>query len=1173
MIAEIILIPEGMGLDAAKASARYVARGLSSIGMKVREHISVCPDESQFRQAVSTALTRSNILVTVGGLGRQSNFMAKTILSRGLGLPLEENADALDGIHNYCRRTGEPFEAGDVALAMLPRGAAAFCGSYSKLPGCAISSAKQHIILLPEVQAEIAPMFNKYVSPYLGGASTTTVMHTIRTYGVSESVVCDALGDILNIGNPAVTVQKDESEVLVRVAAHAATAPQAAALCTPTLQNIVDCLGDAAYGLDVDSMQAAVIGKLEKKELDIAIADGGAGGMLTRVISETPDGQNILRYTVAADTPEAKEKKLGLNRKLLKKQGNVSEYAAVAAADAAREKGGAALGVSILANTGGEKSRTCPKGTVYIAVCDADHVFVKKLVVGDGNAEADVIIDATISRALNMIRLVTDYYPRPYPAAIPVEEALDGRSVTGLDEYEEDVGDEPEEKTPFIKRFIENFIIRKTDKRGVKVRKFIFMLSLLIFMGTAGYVGNYFYSGWVAQKQADELKNMFTFGEMGDVTVSPDYPKSYSLKFAGLWNINSDVKGFLSIADTNVNYPIVQAADNDYYLRRNFYGKSSQYGIPFLDHRVDMKTPSDNIVIYGHNMKDGQIFGELISYSKLDYYKAHPVIDFTTIYDENQYKILSVFITNAYENQGPVFAYHDFIDAENNAALQSFITEVKRRSIINTTVDAQKGDKLLTLSTCTYEFKDARLVIVARAVRRGESAEVDTAGAALNPSPLYPDVWYSVFGGTKPVFDDANAVPGLVAEQDADTAAEEAAEEAASRAAEEAASKAAAEAESKAAAEAASKAAAEASKKAAEEAASKALEEAASKAAAEVASKAAAEAASKAAEEAARQAQLEEEAAQQEEDDDEGYFFDEDDGTLAKTQYLAAAEASEEKPAATKKTTTTTKKSAARNATVNVNAGGKIYKNADVLEILTRVVQNEIGSTFEHEAIKAQAVAAYTFIKEANSRGATPYVALASSVSDPVYNAVCEVLGQAVYYDGDYAFTPYHATSSGYTTSSEHVWGGYYPYLVSVESKVDTKAPNYRVRVTMSRSKVANLLSQKLGIKATGNPANWFEILERTDGGYNGAMSVCGETHSLKTGNTLTGRLLRESVLSLRSSRFDVKYNKAADTFTFTTYGYGHGVGMSQNGANLYAKQGWDYIEILEHYYPGTEVW
>lgn len=1189
MVAEIILVAPGSQGEAARQNAGYVARSLSAIGYKVREQIAVCETVRQLQQAVAAALARSHVLVTLGGLGKAAGYMTKTTLTQGLGLSLEMNNEALSAIRSYCHRSGEPYSLEDNSLAQLPRGSVAFPGSHGKIPGCVISSSKQHIVMLPETAAEVIPMFNRYVSPYLGGTATTTVTRTVRTYGVREQSVRDTLASMLHSQNPVITVEREQNEVLVHVTSNAPTAQQAAALCTPVLRTVVDKMGDAAYGLDVDSLQSALIAKLAKKELDIAVAEAGTDGMLTRVLTETPGGQELLRFSVSADDSETKIEKLGLKKKLVKKRGPVSEQMAVAMAAAAREKVHTAVGTAVCAATEESATRKCPVGLVYIAVCDAEYVYVKKLVIGEGDASDDVIIDAALSRALNMIRLFVDYLPGRYPGAIPLMEALDGKTVTDGDGYDDGRGGEYVEADDSNDG--DTTIGEKDGKTG-KVRKFIFTLAVLVFLGSAGYIGWTFLQSYQNQKMADELSNMFEFGDMDNVEVSPDYPSDYSLKFAGLWNVNDDVKAFINIPETGVKYPIVQSADNDYYLRRDFYEKSNQHGVPYFDFRVrvEKNDESDNMVVYGHNMTDGQIFGEIIQYRELDFYKAHPVIDFSTVYGDAQYKIFSVFITNAYENQGHVFDYYNFIEAGSEAQFSTFLDQLRARTIINTPVDVNTGDKLITLSTCTYEFKDARLVVVARKLRKGEGPDVDVGSAVLNPQPLYPDIWYNSFGGTKPEGIDGNwsttnmsaeaggagtpqAEPLPLARASADGVSltdtnisasasqreaewEQSRREESSRQAEE--SKKAAEAEESRLAEESSKAASAAEASRLAEESRKASEAEVSRIAEE--SRLASEA------EASRIAE-------------ESRLASEAEASRVAEEARLAQEAEEQARLA---------KAAAQAQVVEVENTGDIeYVDAgqlsvvvngqkrtdDAAAIVAGVVQNEVGAKFNTEAIKAQAVAAYTFIAQSNQSGTSPSVYMASSVDKKVGDAVNQVIGQAVYYNGKLAFTPYHATSAGETTTSTSVWGGQsYPYLVSVDSSVDRSVNGYSATNVMTSSKVADLLRSKLGIEADGDPGSWFDILSYNDGDYVGEMAVCGQTTSKKTGSKLTGRLVRETVLNLRSANFTVDYDAGSDKFTFTTYGYGHGVGMSQNGANAYAAQGWSYIDILEHYYPGTTV-
>lgn len=246
----------------------------------------------------------------------------------------------------------------------------------------------------------------------------------------------------------------------------------------------------------------------------------------------------------------------------------------------------------------------------------------------------------------------------------------------------------------------------------------------------------------------------------------------------------------------------------------------------------------------------------------------------------------------------------------------------------------------------------------------------------------------------------------------------------------------------------------------------------------------------------------------------------------------------------------------------------------DTYEILCRVVQNEVGNSTEWESTKAMAVASYSYIKYYNDYlGRAPTLRLSSvEPGDRVKACVKEVLGQAVYYNGQYANCTYFSISCGVTTTAQSVWGTtQYPYLVSVDSSIEegysySWSP-FSKDYTYTPEQMAERMNSALGTSldpANDDPATWLEITSRTDGKYVGTVRV-GNT-------TTTGRKIRESILGLRSHAFDISYDTDSRIFTVTTYGYGHGVGMSQTGSMLYARQGWTYVQILNHYYPGTTV-
>lgn len=251
--------------------------------------------------------------------------------------------------------------------------------------------------------------------------------------------------------------------------------------------------------------------------------------------------------------------------------------------------------------------------------------------------------------------------------------------------------------------------------------------------------------------------------------------------------------------------------------------------------------------------------------------------------------------------------------------------------------------------------------------------------------------------------------------------------------------------------------------------------------------------------------------------------------------------------------------------TLTVKANGSVI-TLDAYSMVCKIVANEVSTRFNDEAIKAQAVAAYSYVKYNNLHGQYPDVLLANTVPDKIANCVSSVWGKTCYYNGEVALSCYSASSAGSTASSVNVWGGVRPYLVSVDCPFDAgNDPNYGLTMTMSESDVRYYLERYLGTALSGSPENWLVVSSRIDGNYVGTVTI-------DNSYTVTGRQLRENVFGykIRSASFDISYSNGY--FTFTTYGYGHGVGMSQNGANILANMGYDYVQILKYYFTGITV-
>ncbi|MCD7827721.1 MAG: class B sortase [Clostridiales bacterium] len=241
-------------------------------------------------------------------------------------------------------------------------------------------------------------------------------------------------------------------------------------------------------------------------------------------------------------------------------------------------------------------------------------------------------------------------------------------------------------------------------------------------------------------------------------TYNVDFPEGIQEKYKALYAQNTDFVGWLSLPGTSIDTPVYQTTDNSYYLKHDNFDTYTKYGVPFMDYENGVATLSRNTVIYGHNFDNDLIFDEIHNYEDVEYYKQYPVIEFNTIYSDYKWKVIAAFRTNGDSTGDNDYLFYYIATSMGDNSFMDFYDEIMQRSYIDTGVDVQSDDKILTLSTCTYFFdkngslENARFVLVARLVREGESEEVDTSNAVQRDEDeiRYPQLYYDVFGGTNP---------------------------------------------------------------------------------------------------------------------------------------------------------------------------------------------------------------------------------------------------------------------------------------------------------------------------------------------------------------------------------------------------------------------------------------
>lgn len=272
--------------------------------------------------------------------------------------------------------------------------------------------------------------------------------------------------------------------------------------------------------------------------------------------------------------------------------------------------------------------------------------------------------------------------------------------------------------------------------RNMKIIRGILLavtIACLVLLGQA------YYSSFRQRQQAKALKEMREMIEPEPLEIAqesavpengsvpeeasepveelPTEPEEPLLeKYAALYEENHDLIGWLSIEGMVIDYPVMKCEDDEYYLHHDFYGNDSKYGCLYVRNVADVDTPGTNFIIYGHNMKDGSMFGDLDLYRRESFCREHPIISFDTLYEERTYEVLAVFRSQVYHSGEDAFKYYQFYEAQTQEEFAYFYENIKELALYDTGVTAEFGDTFLTLSTCAYHVEDGRFVVVAKAV-------------------------------------------------------------------------------------------------------------------------------------------------------------------------------------------------------------------------------------------------------------------------------------------------------------------------------------------------------------------------------------------------------------------------------------------------------------------------
>jgi len=409
MNAEVLCIGTEILLgDIVNTNGAYLARQLASLGIDVY-HQSVVGDNSQrLLDSLKLALSRADIVITTGGLGPTYDDVTKKAVADYFGLDMEPHEPSVRKIEAFYQRRGAPMTPNNLLQAQVPAGATVFFNEAGFAPGFAVEQGGKTVIMLPGPPNELHPMFERQVAPFLEKYTGATIRsRTIHIFGMGESLVEDTLRDLMTSSvNPTVAPYAKSGEVQVRVSAKAESADAAFALIDPMVNHIHNMLGDVVYGVDIGSLQAAVVALLREKKLTVALAESCTGGKVSAAITDIPGASDVFGCGVCAYSNAIKQKILNVSAKTLAGHGAVSAETAREMAAGVRALSGADIGVSITGIAGpGGGSAEKPVGLVWFGVdCAAFQETSKQLLSRGHKEESGMIRNMAALYALDLIR-------------------------------------------------------------------------------------------------------------------------------------------------------------------------------------------------------------------------------------------------------------------------------------------------------------------------------------------------------------------------------------------------------------------------------------------------------------------------------------------------------------------------------------------------------------------------------------------------------------------------------------------------------------------------------------------------------------------------------------------------------------------------------------------------
>ena len=410
MIAEILSVGTELLMgQIANTDAQFISRRLGELGVTIYRHSTVGDNPARVREALQEALSRSDMVITTGGLGPTEDDLTKEMVAEYFGLEMELHQPSLDALKAFMERFGKKMTPNNLKQAYFPRGCTVMPNACGTAPGCIVEQGGKTVAVLPGPPMELMDMFDRQLAPYLQARSGQVIRSRfLKIFGLGESNVETLLSDLFHSGNPTLALYCGPGEVTARITARADAPEKAEAMMQPVYEEILRRVGEACYGEGVNRTPAdAVLELLKNRGETVTFAESCTGGLLCGAFVDCAGASDCLKESFVTYANEAKEQMLGVKSETLARCGAVSgECAREMALGAARAAGADwAVSVTGIAGPGGGTAEK-PVGTVWIGVAHGGAAQAREY---HFRGQRQWIRKLSVVNALNQLRLAMEH--------------------------------------------------------------------------------------------------------------------------------------------------------------------------------------------------------------------------------------------------------------------------------------------------------------------------------------------------------------------------------------------------------------------------------------------------------------------------------------------------------------------------------------------------------------------------------------------------------------------------------------------------------------------------------------------------------------------------------------------------------------------------------------------